>query len=769
MKTNSPLLSKMTNPDTLRLAWRKIAAKGAAGGIDGQTVADFSQYADKYLDQLRWDLLERRYEPEPTQTLSIPKGPDKTGYRELALSTVRDKIVQETMRSVLEPIMERLFRNCSYGYRLGKGPHKAIKRADHIIRNLNRQWVVSADIDDFFGTIDHDKLTERLRPVLQDEEILRIMLLWLKMGAVDRAGRWRDIYSGVRQGNIISPLLANFYLTPFDQSMEDRGYDMVRYADDLRIFCAERREAEQALAEATDYLKSRLNLQFNQNLNPVTSVEEGFTFLGVFFQGASHLISPDKLTKITGKINDVSSGLNGNFAAALGHMNEAVQGWRRYYAQVVDESEWAKLENIQKNGLLRLLTGAFQKKQFKTLYEAEQAVQSVELIIQRNVKERGEFLKALAQEARLTAQNPLSPSKNNDVDRLVRKKKREWFQQATLVSEVIVNTPGCFIGKDSQRVVIRKDRKNIGEIPITRLNTVTVASHGVALSADVIVHCASHDIPLLFLGPRGEVNAMLMAPSSFSAAIGLLQLQAVNYAPTGLNLARRFVEGKIKNQMNLIKYLNKYRKNVDGDFAQAATENLAQMEGIAAEAKRIATDAYERGRGQLFSIEGRAASCYWQTIKILLKERTDFPGRERHHAKDIVNSLLNYGYAILTGRVHLAIIKHGLFPNISFLHSLAKDKPTLVFDMMEEFRPQVVDRTVWTLLGRRENLAVNKEGLLTDETRKFLLAALHHRLASLVRFRGKELKLEEIINHQAKALVQHLEGKAPYRPFLGKW
>lgn len=769
MKTNSPILSKMTNPDALRAAWRKIAAKGAGGGIDGQTVADFSQHTDKYLDQLRGDLLERRYEPEPTQALSIPKGPGKSGNRELSLSTVRDKIVQETMRTTLEPIMERLFRDCSYGYRLGRGPRKAIKRVDQIIGNLKRQWVVIADIDDFFGTINHDKLTERLRPVLQDEEILRIMLLWLKMGAVDRAGRWRDIYSGVRQGNIISPMLANFYLTPFDQSMEDRGYDMVRYADDLRIFCAERGEAEQALTEATDYLKSRLNLQFNQNLNPVTSVEEGFTFLGVIFQGASHLISPDKLTKITRKITNISSGHNGNFATALVHMNEAVQGWRRYYAQVVDGIELAKLEDIQKNGLLRLLTSAFQTKQFKTLYEAEQAVQSLELIIQRDVKERGEFLKALAQEARQAAQKPPSPSKNKDVDRLVRKKKRERYQQTALASELIVNTPGCFIGKDSERVVVRKDRKNIGEIPIMHLNTVSIAGHGVSLSADVIVHCASHDVPLLFLGPRGDVNAILMAPSSFSASIGLLQLQAVNYAPSGLNLARRFVEGKIKNQMNLIKYLNKYRKNVDGDFAQAAAENLAQMESIITETKRIATDVYEKGRGQLFSIEGRAASCYWQTIKILLKERTDFPGRERRHAQDLVNSLLNYGYAILSARVHLAIIKHGLFPNISFLHSLAKDKPSLVFDMMEEFRPQVVDRTVWTLLGRRENLAVNKEGLLTDETRKIFIAALYQRLANLVRFRGKELKLDEIINHQAKALVQHLEGKIPYRPFLGKW
>lgn len=244
MNTNSHILGKMTNPDALLSAWRKVAAKGAAGGIDGRSVEDFAAAAERHLARLRSDLLERRYSPDPTRTLYVPKNPGKPECRELSLSTVRDKIVQETMHAALEPLMERLFVNCSYGYRPGKGPRKAINRANHMMTSLKLRWVASADIDDFFGSIDHDRLVDRLRPVIQDEEALRIIVLWLKMGAVDGAGRWRDVYSGVRQGNIISPLLANFYLTPFDRHMSDKGLSLVRYADDLRIFTADEKAAK---------------------------------------------------------------------------------------------------------------------------------------------------------------------------------------------------------------------------------------------------------------------------------------------------------------------------------------------------------------------------------------------------------------------------------------------------------------------------------------------------------------------------------------------
>ena len=768
MKTNSLLLKKISDFHNLQMAWRKVSGKRASGGIDGQSVDDFAQNASKNLARLQQELLEQRYEPEPTRSIAISKGPGKSGSRELGLSTIKDKIVQEALRFVLEPILEKSFKDCSYGYRPNKGPRKAIGRVDHIIDNLKRRWVVIADIDDFFGSIDHNLLTDRLRAMLQDEEVLRILLIWLKMGTVDGGGRWRDVFSGVRQGNIISPLLANFYLTPFDQSMEARGYALVRYADDLRIFCADRETAQAALAEATGYLREKLHLHLNNNLNPIVPIEDGFSFLGIVFQGGGHLIDAGKLSKMSAKIDHICAGRN-NIPTIIKQMNETVQGWRRYYAQVVDAGELVKMDDIEKRGLLRAMTTAFQRKEFKSLDEAEQSLLSLELIVQRDVKERENYLKALAQEARLSAQKKKSPKDNKGVDCLVRKKKRERFHNTAMAAEVVVNTPGCFIGKASQRVVIRKERRNIGEILVTHLNSITIAGHGVSLSSDVIMHCANSNIPLLFLSPKGEMKALLTAPFSANSSIGLLQLQAINYPPTGLNIARRFVTGKIKNQMNLLKYLNKYRKNVNGDFAAAATENLARMENILEEAPRITTDDYEKGRGQLFSIEGRAASCYWDTIKVMLKDRFDFPGRERRHAKDLVNSLLNYGYAVLSARVHLAITKSGLFPNISFLHSLAHDKPTLVFDMMEEFRPQVVDRTVWTLLSRRENLTVNADGLLADDTRKALIAALQQRLASLVRFRGKELKLEEIIQLQARALARHLEGKTPYRPFLGKW
>jgi len=134
-----------------------------------------------------------------------------------------------------------------------------------------------------------------------------------------------------------------------------------------------------------------------------------------------------------------------------------------------------------------------------------------------------------------------------------------------------------------------------------------------------------------------------------------------------------------------------------------------------------------------------------------------------------VNSLLNYGYAVLQARVYLAVLRAGLEPQVSFLHALQKSKPTLTYDLMEEFRPQVVDRTVLTMLSRREPVQVDAQGMLTEAARRLLISRIHDRLATLMKFRGAERKLDEIITDQARLLAACLKGERAYRPFIGKW
>ena len=245
--TNRILLAQVADPETLSAAWKRVRAKRSQGGIDEVTVDDFAAEAESNLDQLRTEL----YIPEPLKQIAIPKSTNNGEHRFLGLSTVRDKIVQDAVRSVIEPQVERLLLDCCYGYRPGKGPQRAIGRVSHYLNSLKRRWIASADIDDFFNSLDQTRLIKQLRPVLQDEAVLRLLQLWLKMGVIDFRGRWHDAGSGISQGSVVSPLLANFYLHTFDRAMVDQGFGLVRYADDMVILCSERSEAEDALVKTT--------------------------------------------------------------------------------------------------------------------------------------------------------------------------------------------------------------------------------------------------------------------------------------------------------------------------------------------------------------------------------------------------------------------------------------------------------------------------------------------------------------------------------------
>lgn len=793
-------LAAVTEPANLKAAWEKVYAKGANGGVDRISVNEFKENAEGYLQVLRAELLEDRYIPHPLLSVRIPKDSKPGEYREIGLAAVRDKIAQEAVRAVIEPRLERLFLNCSYGYRPGKGPQRAIARVNHYVMHEKRSWVAVADIDDFFGSIKQDLLLDLLRPIVEDEAIIRLTELWLKMGRVDGRGRWNDVYSGVSQGGVISPLLANLYLHSFDQAMTQRNYGLVRYADDFVLLCSDRTEAEKALIEATQVLERELHLRLNPNPRPVASLEDGFGFLGIYFRGQEKLIEQQKIEGAQRRLNQLASEVSeANLGRKIRDFNEKIAGWRRYYGTIVGKEELMKLEGIASRGLTQLLCNAYKRDALKSIAEGEASLGCVETLMERRQKERVRWIAEQVREAwrqykeDLKARTRRQPSPHGNarpanpkqtgngvaienkaglgVAAAVRKRRRDHERHMAHISELVLNTPGCFLGKTSQRVVVRgRDRKNMWEVPSFRLTGITIASKGVALSADVIDHCAEKDIPLLFLSPNGKVAAMLSAPESSSGALGLLQLQAIHQGKPAFEIAKRFVEGKIHNQMSLLKYVHKYRKQVDVEFAASFPVELKAMTDLLKELRTLQLgENYDHSRGQLFSVEGRAATRYWNLFSSLLEGKMDFPGRERKGARDLVNSLLNYGYAVLYSRVYLALIRSGLHPQLSFLHSLQKGKPTLVYDLIEEFRAPVVDRTVLTLIARREKLEVNNEGFLTEETRQRLISRIHERLSSIVRFHGKDLKLEEVILHQAHSIASHLKGEKSYRPFPAKW
>ncbi len=786
------ILAAVTDPQNLKAAWERVRSKAARGGIDQVSVAEFREDAEAHLNEIRSEMIEERYIPQPLLSVQITKETKPDEKREITLATIRDKIAQEAVRAVIEPRLERIFLNCSYGYRPGRGPQRAIARVNHYLMHERKCWVAVADIDNFFGSLNHDHLLDRIRPIVEDEAVLRLITLWLKIGRVDGRGRWSDAQSGVSQGGVISPLLANLYLHPFDEFVTQKGYGLVRYADDFVTLCPDRAAAEAAHLQAVEFLETKLNLRLNPNPRPVTSIEQGFGFLGIFFHGNNKSIMEEKIEAARRRITYLVNVTDLDLLVGIREFNECVAGWRRYYGSLVGREELTKLEAIVGDGVRRLLRRAFHEAKLNTIEDGETGLASIELLIERNQKDRIHWIGERVREAfRLfkeqqnssakTAKSK-SPTQTNKsiavqtkgplgVAAAVRKRRRSHERQMAQISELVLNTPGCFLGKTSQRVIVRgRDRKNMWEIPSFKLTGITIAARGIALSADVIDHCAEKEIPLLFLSPQGKVMAMLSAPESSSGTVGLLQMQAIHAGAPAFALAKRFVEGKLHNQISLIKYAGKYRKNVDSDFANICPEQLQSMEKLLAELDALKLgENYDHSRGQLFSIEGRAANHYWYLFGKLLDGKTDFTGRERKGAKDLVNSLLNYGYSVLYSRVYLALLRAGLHPQLSFLHSFQKSKPTLVFDLIEEFRAPVVDRTVLTLFSRREKVEVNSEGFLTEETRQRLITRIHERLSSIVSFRSQDLKLEEIILHQAQAIVRDLKGEKSYRPYLAKW
>ena len=236
-------------------------------------------------------------------------------------------------------------------------------------------------------------------------------------------------------------------------------------------------------------------------------------------------------------------------------------------------------------------------------------------------------------------------------------------------------------------------------------------------------------------------------------------------------IARSIVIGKIKNQLNLMKFYGRSRKD-DEQFQKALDAMEAEIDSLIAHAKEVKdNDGTEiKARDKLFSIEGRAASSYWGLVKMLLADDVTFSGRVRKGAGDLVNSILNYGYGILYARVWQAVALAGLNPYLSFLHEPQKNKPTLVFDMIEEFRSQAVDRAVFTMFTRGEYLDLNcKTGLLTEKSRKKVIENVLLRLASLVHYRGKKQQLAEVIRLQPRRLAVCIEEGKKYRPFVGRY
>jgi CRISPR-associated protein Cas1 len=315
---------------------------------------------------------------------------------------------------------------------------------------------------------------------------------------------------------------------------------------------------------------------------------------------------------------------------------------------------------------------------------------------------------------------------------------------------------------------VKKGKDLLYEFPFFRLSEVTVASRGITLSSDLIMELCKRGVQINFMQGTGRPYAKLSSPM-LSATIHARreQIKAVD-DERGMRFSKTVVAGKLKNQRKLLLYFGKYLKKSDPERFEkisSCAESLATYEkkAISLKGNRI-RDA----RDALMGVEGVSARVYWEGVQTIINGKQEFFGRINRGATDKVNSMLNYGYGILYSQVWGAVISAGLEPFAGFLHVDRPGKPSLVLDLVEEFRQPVVDRSVISHVNLGESIKM-EGGLLDTETRKEVARKILDRLESRETYQGKKYQIRSIIQIQARNLASFLRGDRVYKPFSFKW
>ncbi len=333
-------------------------------------------------------------------------------------------------------------------------------------------------------------------------------------------------------------------------------------------------------------------------------------------------------------------------------------------------------------------------------------------------------------------------------------------------TELIVAQTGAFVGKRSERLRVSVKGETVDEQPLHGLEQVLIASEGVSISSDAVRECAERGIPITFLGWNGAAYARLMSPG-LVGTVRTRREQLLAYDDVrGVALAKGFATGKLANQASLLRYMVKNYRNEPALY-EAAREAALQIQDFAGHIQELPGERVEVLREPLLVHEAHAAKCYWETARRLV-EVADWQARETRGAEDLVNSCLNYGYGCLYSRIESAVVLAGLDPYAGFIHADRAGKPSLVLDLIEEFRQPVVDRTVFGLLNLGVKLEV-QGGRLTDGSRRTLAQKVSGRLDGDELYEGKRHKVRTIIQLQARRIAACVRGESPYRPWLARW
>lgn len=324
------LMDKVYARRTLEAAWKQVARKRGAAGVDGVSIERFRAQEHKYLTEIEQALRQGSYRPQAVRRVYIPKAGGKR--RPLGIPTVKDRVVETALKFVLEPIFEKEFVEVSYGFRPGRGCKDALREVDRLLK-AGDTWVVDADLVSFFDRIPHDRMMARIKEHISDGRVLALIERYLQQDILDAMKHWTPT-RGTPQGAVTSPLLANIYLHAMDKELVKAGYQTVRYADDFVILCQSREHAEQALATVQDWTRANaLELHPDKtHIGNSAVAGQGFEFLGYRFEAGRRYVRKKSWNAMRDKIRHKTKRTSGkSLACIIAELNPMLRGWFGYF------------------------------------------------------------------------------------------------------------------------------------------------------------------------------------------------------------------------------------------------------------------------------------------------------------------------------------------------------------------------------------------------------------------------------------------------------
>ena len=329
-------------------------------GIDGVSIADFEANLEEELSQLQQELSNWTYQPSPVRRVEIPK-PGGKGMRLLGIPTVRDRVVQATLKLLLEPIFDPHFSPHSYGFRPGRSQHQAVEAAQRIV-NSGKPYVVDIDLSKFFDRIHHDRLIARMGEKVTDKRILRLVGLMLRSGIMIN-GVVIPSQEGAMQGGPLSPLLSNIVLDELDQELERRGLEFCRFADDCNIFVKSQKAAERVMEKVSQFIEKKLKLKVNQEKSQV-ALSDKVKFLGFTVVNGTIAIAHKALQTAMDKVKALTPrGTHKKLEPTLDKINQWYVGWSNYYSLTNYPSQLHKIEAHIRRRLRSRLVSQQKRKQ----------------------------------------------------------------------------------------------------------------------------------------------------------------------------------------------------------------------------------------------------------------------------------------------------------------------------------------------------------------------------------------------------------------------